>query len=629
MNEPLQLLQKYWGHNTFRKPQQEIITSLLAGNDTLALLPTGGGKSICFQIPMLCTDGIGLVISPLIALMEDQVQQLKEKNIKAIALTGTNSVDEISELLDNCLYGNYKFLYLSPERLQQQWILERLVQLPINFIAVDEAHCISQWGHDFRPAYLQIHTLRDYLSNIPIIALTASATQKIQQDIINQLQLRSPKVFKKSFHRQEISYITHKVDAIDNTLYQVFSKSKEPGIIYVRNRRKTIEIAKNLNQYGIRAEAFHGGLTYRDKKNILQSWLSDENQVIVATNAFGMGIDKPNVRHVIHIQIPENIESYYQEAGRAGRDGNDSKAILLYNDRILLEFEQIFINNKLDPDFLKLVFKKFINDNQIAYGEGYGEEYYLNFAQFCEKHQLPFSRTYSALQFLDRQGVITLKKEFHFKTYIHFLWDNEQIINYFKSKPIEERLFLYIIHNYRGTSEIETAINIKEISKKTMYSETIILNLFNDWQKQGICTFKNTDNDTKIILNEIREDDITINRTIKYLKQNNSIKEKQFEAMMKYVITEDICKSQLLLNYFEEKSEPCGKCSVCKKRNKKPNESTDWDKIILKNIPFDGISIEQLADNLNINHTTLFPYLEQLQDKKQINIQHHIIKKNI
>lgn len=626
MKEALHVLNKHWGYQQFRAPQQDIIASVLENRDTLALLPTGGGKSICYQLPMLMKEGIGLVISPLIALMEDQVNQLKNKNIRAIALTGTTHPDEISDLLDNCAFGNYRILYVSPERLQQDWVFERLVQLPISCIAVDEAHCVSQWGHDFRPAFLQIYKLRDYLSGVPIIALTASANERVKQDIIEQLHLRDVQIFTKSFQRDEIAYITHHTEAIDETLYQIFSKTTESGIIYVRNRKKTVELANNLTAYGISAAAFHGGLSYRDKKNVLQNWLDNEIQIIVATNAFGMGIDKPDVRHVVHIQIPENLESYYQEAGRAGRDGQNSKAILLYNDYILSQFKQMFEQSLLDTHFLKHVFKHFVNDQQIAYGEGFGQEYHLNFADFCTKHQLPFSKTYAALEFLDRQGVITIKQEFYYKSYIHFLWNNEEIISYFKQKPIEEKLFLHIIQHYRGVSEIETAIHIKKISQTTLYSEDVIIRLLEEWHRLGICLFRKTNHDTRIILNEIREDAITINRTARYLTQQNQIKKEQYEAMLNYIINNQQCKSQIISEYFGEKTPPCNKCTFCTNQQPTP-DILSFEKKVLELVGNTSKDVQEIADYFQMDVALLIQKLESLINNQQIILDYNTIRR--
>ena len=626
MEEALYLLKKHWGYESFRDSQPEIIRSVLNGNDTLALLPTGGGKSICYQIPMLLNEGIGLVISPLIALMEDQINQLNKKGLKAIALTGTSSINDINILLDNCLYGGYKFLYLSPERLQQDWILERISQLPINYIAVDEAHCVSQWGHDFRPAFLQIKKIRDYFYNTPIIALTASANNRVKEDIIKQLELRSPSIVSKSFNRDEISYFTHKTFAIENTLFKIFSKSNDTGIVYVRNRRKTIEIAQQLNQFGIKAFHFHGGLTFKEKKDVLNKWLNDEYQVIVATNAFGMGIDKPNVRNVVHLDIPENLESYYQEAGRAGRDGINSNAILLYNENTIENFKNKFHSSILTPDYLKIIFKHFVNENQIAYGEGYQQEYSINFLNFCNKYNLHPNITLSAFEFLDRQSVISLKQEFHYKSYIQFLWSNEQVISHFKNYPFEEKLFLAIIQKYRGVNEIETSISIQELSKLTNYSQEKITSLLEQWQKQGICDFKNTNHDTKIILNEIREDNITINRTLKFLNNQNEIKKNQFDVMLNYVQNENICNSKKLLDYFNETSTNCNRCNICIK-NKKVDDKSVKEKIIdlLKQ---DTKSIEEIKNKLNLTSEILLPILDELNQNSIISIDFDLIKLN-
>ena len=312
----LETLQHYWKHDGFRTPQEEIIASVLDGKDTFALMPTGGGKSICFQVPAMMQEGICLVISPLIALMRDQVQNLQNKDIKAIALTGGIHQDEIINLLDNCQFGNYKFLYLSPERLQNDWILERIKNLPITLIAIDEAHCVSQWGHDFRPAYLKIARLKEFFPKVPFLALTASATLRVKEDIITQLQLDNPQVFSKSFYRENIAYMVFETEDKLNILKQILQKNPQPSIIYVTNRKSCSETVFQLENMGFKATYYHGGLSYKDKENHMKLWMDEKVQIMVATNAFGMGIDKANVKTIIHLHLPQNLENYYQESGR-------------------------------------------------------------------------------------------------------------------------------------------------------------------------------------------------------------------------------------------------------------------------------------------------------------------------
>lgn len=586
MFEALHILKKYWGYDAFRPPQEQIIESVVQKNDTLALLPTGGGKSICFQVPALMTNGICLVISPLIALIEDQINRLKEQNIKALSISGNLSIEEISTLLDNSMYGNYKFLYIAPERLKNEWILSRIIQLPINLVAIDEAHCISQWGHDFRPAYLELGKLKEWLPTIPFIALTASANKRVQQDIIDSLLLKDPQVFQKSFLRNEIYYGVYQQENTEELMLQILKKASSPAIIYVKSRKATIEVAGNLKSYGISADFFHGGLDFKTKKQKLNNWIDETTLVMVATNAFGMGIDKPNVRNVIHLHIPDNLESYYQEAGRAGRDGGRSFATLLLNPYSVSEAQNFHELNHLETDFIKLVYKRFVNHFQIAYGEGFNESIRFNFKDFCQKYNLPVSKTFHAFEFLDRQSVLTFEQNFKYKSYIHFLINSTDAIHYFSNHSLEEVLFLSILHHYRGIQEGETSIDIDLLSKHTKMPSNKIVETIESWVLKGFCTFTQAPNDTNIVLNEIREDDITINRIAKNLVQFNYIKNQQFQAMLNYVTNTTVCKNRILLNYFDEEyNDECGKCSVCIQKKNQQNNLLETIKRELKSYP--------------------------------------------
>ena len=444
------------------------------GEDTFALMPTGGGKSICFQVPAMMKEGICLVISPLVALMKDQVANLQKRNIKAIALTGGIKSDEMIDLLDNCQFGNYKFLYFSPERLQSDWILERIKNLPINLIAIDEAHCVSQWGHDFRPAYLKISALKKHFPKVPFLALTATATPKVKESIINELGLQNPKIFEKSFARENIAYMVFEVEDKLFRIEQILKKNPQPSIIYVRNRKSCLDISSQLQSLGFKATYYHGGFTSKEKDKNMQLWMNEEAQVIVATNAFGMGIDKANVKTVIHIQLPENLENYYQEAGRAGRNGEKAFAVLLTSPSDILQTENQFINILPDKKFLNQMYVKLCNYFQIAYGEGINEQFSFNLNHFCLKYEFPTLKTYNAMQFLDRQGIISLSQEFSEKISIQFLIPSKEVIRYMSLNPNDEEIILAILRTYPGIYEMQTAFNLQLIAKKSNHTEAEI-----------------------------------------------------------------------------------------------------------------------------------------------------------
>jgi ATP-dependent DNA helicase RecQ len=571
MPEALQILQKYWKHNKFRSLQNEIINSVLDGEDTFALMPTGGGKSICFQVPAMMQEGICLVISPLVALMKDQVTNLQKRNIKAIALTGGIKSDEMIDLLDNCQFGNYKFLYLSPERLQSDWILERIKSLTINLITIDEAHCVSQWGHDFRPAYLKISGLKMHFPKTPFLALTATATPKVKESIIEDLGLHNPKIFEKSFARENIAYMVFEVEDKLFKIEQILKKNPQPSIIYVRNRKSCLDISSQLKSLGFKATYYHGGLTAKEKDKNMQSWMNEETQVIVATNAFGMGIDKANVKTVIHIQLPENLENYYQEAGRAGRNGEKAYAILLTSSSDILQTENQFINVLPDKKFLNLMYIKLCNYFQIAYGEGIDEQFTFNLNHFCLKYEFPTLKTYNAMQFLDRQGIINLSQEFSEKITLQFLIPSKEVIRYMSLNPNDEEIILAILRTYPGIYEMQTSFNLELIAKKSNHSTNEIQAVLNKLKEKEIIEYHSKNNDASLIFNEIREDERTISRVSKYLEKQNELKKEQLKAVLFYVNEKKVCKSKLILNYFGEKTNvDCGICSYCiTKKNKK------------------------------------------------------------
>ncbi|WP_294961113.1 ATP-dependent DNA helicase RecQ [uncultured Flavobacterium sp.] len=616
------ILLKYWKHDSFRPLQKEIIDSVLDGQDTFAVLPTGGGKSICFQVPAMMREGICLVISPLIALMKDQVMNLQKRDIKAIALTGGIHTEELIDLLDNCQYGNYKFLYLSPERLQSDWILERIKNLPINLIAVDEAHCVSQWGHDFRPAYLKIAELKKYFPKIPFLALTATATPRVIEDIRTQLELKNPNHFQQSFERKNIAYMVFEVEDKLYRTEQILKKNPQPSIIYVRNRKACLNMSSQLQSLGFTATYYHGGLSSKEKDKNMQLWMSEQAQVIVATNAFGMGIDKDNVKTVIHTQLPENLENYYQESGRAGRNGAKAFSVLLYNNSDSIQTEQQFLNILPDKKFLKTMYIKLCNYFQIAYGEGLDESFSFKLNHFCNKYEFPTLKTYNALQFLNQQGIITMSQEFSEKISIQFLIESKEVIRYMSLNPSDEEIILAILRTYPGVYDVKSNLNLGLIAKKSNRSEEQVIAVLEKLKEKEIIEYKSKNNDATVLFNEVREDDLTINRVSKYLEKQNEVKKEQLLSVLHYIKDTKTCKNRLVLNYFgEETTENCGICSYCITQKGKITEADSIADKILSLLRTASLTSREIENQIKMDAKDILSVLQELLENNHIIIQ--------
>jgi len=561
---PKEILEQYWGFSEFRGSQEKIISAILLEQDVLALLPTGGGKSICFQVPAIVKEGICIVISPLIALIQNQVDSLKAKGIKAIALTGGIPFDEVNNLLDNCMFGGYKFLYLSPERLQQDIVQERIQKMNVNLIAIDEAHCISHWGHDFRPAYLECSSLRGLLPDTPMIALTATATKQVAADIVDSLKFIEPLVVKDSFSRKNIAFKIYREEDKRYRLKQLCSKLDNSGIVYVRTRRLAQEVAQYLNANGSSATHFHGGISKKEKEQKLKQWLKNEIKVIVATNAFGMGIDKPDVELVVHFQIPDSIENYFQEAGRAGRDGSPAEAVLITNKTDEELVKKQFLGVLPDIAFLKLVYNKLNNYFQIAYGEGKDEKFQLNFNEFCATYNLNSLLAYNTMQILDQNSVIALNESFSKKSSAQFITSKEGLFDYFEKNQNIVPIAQTILRTYGGIFDFDTKINVRMISKKVNTTEVQVTKVLEQLKKDEIINYTAQHSDLDITFLVPREDDITINVFASKVKERHKIKADNLEQMLAYINNDKLCRSRQLLSYFGEEAEKdCGICDIC------------------------------------------------------------------
>lgn len=603
--------------------QEEIIASVLDGKDTVALLPTGGGKSLCFQVPAMATEGICIVVSPLVALMGDQVNALKKRGIKALKLSGGISFEELQTLLDNALYGNYKFLYLSPERLQQEIVQHYIKQMDVTLFAIDEAHCISQWGNDFRPAYKNITLLREIHPLVPMIALTATATPEVLEDTISELRMELPAVFKNSFVRTNISYQVHKAEDKLYKTEQLLKTNNGSAIVYVRSRKRAIEVNEQLNSLGISATFYHGGITAREKAQKLQEWQLGKVSTMVATNAFGMGIDHPNVRFVIHLQIPESLESYFQEAGRAGRDGQYAVAVLLYNAYDKIYVKQQFVETLPSPSDLKKIYRTLNNYFQIPYGEGAFTKHNFSFSEFCKTYNLNTMLAYNALNNLDRLGIIQLSQEFGRKSIVQFLISSEKVLHYFEKDTTVSVIGKTILRIYGGIFEMPTAINLDLITSKTGQSLETIIAVLRKMERDQVVELMLQTTDATLSFLVPREDDKTINVISRQVETLNRKKEAQVESVLQYIANTKTCRSVQLVAYFgETTATPCGICSVCKEntaRHSKAKMQHVAEQILIALEESEQTSRE-ISEKLTFAETDILRALRLLMEAGKINV---------
>ena len=623
MQHPIQILERYWGFTSFKPQQEDIINAVLEGEDTFALLPTSGGKSICFQIPALAKEGICIVVSPLIALMKNQVGGLKEKGIKAMALTSEYKYNEIDTMLDNCIYGNYKFLYLSPERLQQDIVQDRIQQMNVNLIAVDEAHCISQWGNDFRPAYKNIASLRELQPNVNVIALTASATPIVAEDIIEELDFINPKIFKQSFKRENLAYMVFDEEDKYFRMEQVLKKNPSSSIIYVRSRKKTFEISNYLQQKGFTSTFYHGGLSNSEKDKHYSQWFNNQKQVMVATNAFGLGIDKADVKTVIHLNLPESMESYFQEAGRAGRNNEKSYAVILKNKGDEQQVKNQFLNILPSVDFIKQVYRKLCNYFQISYGEGEFTTHEFNLNTFCKTYNFNSIITYNVLKVLDRTSIITLSKQYGTNSGVQILLPNKKLFDYIERHQETNIILKTILRTYGGIFDQDVKINTNLIADKASTTEEIVIQILLQLQKDGVISLQLIKTDAQIIFLQPREDDKTINRIAKTIEQQNNLKKTQVTSIINYINNDDICKSVQLLSYFGEINvEDCGMCSVCIKTNASLSKKTidERTKEIVGLLKKNPLSSRDILLNTNIKDRQIETILKSMLEKDIIEI---------
>lgn len=578
--EPVKILEQYWGYKQFRPLQEDIVKTVLAGNDLLALLPTGGGKSICFQVPGLMLDGVCIVVSPLIALMKDQVTNLKKKGIKADLISSANSYRETDILLDNAVYGNTKFLYVSPERLKNELFLERLKRMKVGVIAIDEAHCISQWGYDFRPAYLEINSIREILPEVPMIALTATATPEVANDIIEKLNLRSRKIIQKSFRRDNLSY---KVSRTENKSAQLLRELKSlngSAIIYVRSRHKTKVVSDFLNENGFSSAYYHAGLSANQREESQNAWLKNEKQIMVSTNAFGMGIDKPDVRLVVHLDLPPDPESYYQESGRAGRDGKMSWVLLMVDDGDLSEASRKLEMKYPPVETIRRVYQAMGNFFSLAIGSGEGKSFLLDSPLLAKNFNIRPTELHYSLQILEKHGLIVLSESASEGSRIFLTVSREQLYQFQVINTNLDQFIKILLRSYGGVFDQFVKINEEELERRSGLSKAQIIKNLKFLDKSGLLIFSERTDLPKVTYMINRVDAATIKPSRQIYEDMKEREKRRLQAMFDYVKLEKGCRANVLLNYFGENPvEPCGLCDLCMSR-----PAYELPRIILKKL---------------------------------------------
>ncbi len=576
-----QILKDYWGFNAFRPLQEEIINSVLEKHDTLALLPTGGGKSLCFQVPVMAQEGIGVVVSPLIALMNDQVKNLKRINIPAVAITSGLTYREIDLALENSVNGLYKFLYLSPERLRSELVRERLKRMKVNLLIVDEAHCISQWGYDFRPPYVQIAEVRELLPAVPVLALTATATPKVVQDIQEKLDFKEERVIQKSFYRPNLSYNVNQTERKWTKALQILHRIKGSGIVYMRNRKHTVEVAQWLVKNGIDASHYHAGLNPKERTQRQMDWVKGKTRIIVCTNAFGMGIDKPDVRLVLHLDLPDSLEAYFQEAGRAGRDGERAYSVVLVGPSDLADMKRRYLENFPDLEFIKRVYQALANHFQLATGTGEGQSFGFDLNEFARAYDLPILKTYSALSILEKEGLLSLSENFRQPSRLMFRVDRTTLYDFQLRNPKLDPLIKTLSRSYGGLNVEYTSINEGLLAQRLKTTEPVIAKTLLHLKKQGILDYIPSKGDSEITFYQERQVVSYLSVSDENLKHRLADRKTRVGAVENFILNEKKCRSIQLLKYFGERSEKvCGHCDVC--RRKKATGLSDQSFLELK-----------------------------------------------
>lgn len=603
MSEIKKILKKYWGYDQFRPLQEDIINSLMEGRDTLALMPTGGGKSICFQVPALAKDGVCIVISPLIALMQDQVDGLKRIGVKALALHSGMSSQEIDYALDRCVHGDIKLLYLSPERLQSHLFIERFKLMKISFIAVDEAHCISQWGYDFRPAYLQIAQLRE-MESAPVLALTATATPEVVEDIQEKLRFGQKNVLQKSFVRENLAYVVVQEENKRNRLLNICRKIQGTGVVYVRNRKKTVEIAEFLCRHRISAEAYHAGLSGEIRSERQKNWTADRTRVIVATNAFGMGIDKPDVRFVVHLDLPEDLESYFQEAGRGGRDGEKAWGILLYEKNDVLNLEQKVKNKFPPPELIKKSYRAMINYLQLAAGAGQGEAYEIDLHAISSRFDIQAIDLYNSLKLLESESYVSFNEAFYSPSQFQFLVSPSSLYEFqLRNQKLGEFTQL-ILRSYSGIFDSPVKIDEKLLARRINASQQSVKQMLDQLHHQNVGDYKPAKDSAMVtfILPAQYDKNLKLSPNIYHLRK--AVAANKLQTMKDY-LAPGVCRQRRLLHYFGEKgAKNCGHCDVClKKKKSSHNKEFIRNKIIetIEKHPMDPQRITDALSQYEIN----------------------------
>ena len=574
------ILSKYWGYKSFRPLQEDIIRSIIHGKDTLALLPTGGGKSICFQVPALACQGLCLVISPLIALMRDQVENLKSRGIKADAIFSGQSFYEQSRIIDNVIYNDTKFLYVSPERLKTDFFKINIEKLHISMIAVDEAHCISQWGYDFRPSYLEIADIRQYLPDIPILALTATATTKVVNDIQDKLKFKTYNVFKKSFERKNLSYLVYKEENKSGRLLRIAKNVRGTGIIYMHNRRGCIDVAKFLTDNGISADYYHAGLnqSVRDAKQ--NAWRTNKTRIIVATNAFGMGIDKPDVRFVVHLDIPDNLESYFQEVGRAGRDDKPAFGILLFNEEDINNLKVRFEESYPDINIIERIYLSLCDFYKLAVGCGKNSIFNFNITNFSNSYNFKPNIVFNALKIIETQGDIILSEAFENPSRLVVKVGREELYDYQLKHPELDVFIQMVLRTYGGI--FSEFVNIDEtlLANRLNLEVRDVVAILKYLTSKDIIEYVPYSDSPKVTFLTEALDVKNIFSNIEYYRQRKSVAKEKKDYIISYITNDMKCRSSMLLLYFgEDNNSKCGICDYCRREKSLTNDKSDFDRI--------------------------------------------------